>query len=55
MESNIAAARSVLENMKSRYKAGTALLNDITRYELLISNLELDLTRINNTITVLNT
>lgn len=55
VESNIAAARSVLENMKSRYKAGTALLNDITRYELLISNLELDLTRINNTITVLNT
>lgn len=52
--SNIAAARKVLADMQARYEQGTALLNDITRYELLVSNLELELTRIDNTLTILN-
>lgn len=52
--SNIAAARKVLADMHARYEQGTALLNDITRYELLVSNLELELTRIDNTLTILN-
>lgn len=52
---NIAAARKVLAEMHARYEQGTALQNDITRYELLVSNLELQLIRINNTIDILNT
>lgn len=52
--SNIGAARKVLADMQARYEQGTALLNDITRYELLVSNLELELTRIDNTLTILN-
>lgn len=52
--SNIGAARKVLADMQTRYEQGTALLNDITRYELLVSNLELELTRIDNTLTILN-
>lgn len=51
---NISAAQKVLQDMKARYEQGTALQNDITRYELLISNLELQLVRINNTIEILN-
>lgn len=55
VESNIAAARKVLQEMRARYEQGTALRNDITRYELLVSNLELQLVRINNTVDILNT
>ncbi len=47
-------ARKVLEEMNARYEQGTALQNDITRYELLVSNLELQLVKINNTLTILN-
>lgn len=54
VEKNIAQARKVLSEMIARYEQGTALRNDITRYELLVSNLELQLTKINNTITILN-
>lgn len=55
VESNISAAGIVLQEMKARYEQGTALQNDITRYELLVSNLELQLVRIINTIDILNT
>ena len=55
VESNIAAAKKVLQEMKARYEQGTALLNDITRYELLLSNLELQLVKIDNTLAILNT
>ncbi len=55
VEGNIAAAQKVLQEMRARYEQGTALQNDITRYELLVSNLELQLVRINNTIDILNT
>lgn len=54
VEKNIAAAYKVLQEMHARFEQGTALLNDITRYELLVSNLELQLVRINNTIDILN-
>lgn len=40
--------------MDARYEQGVALQNDITRYELLVSNLELQLIKINNTIGILN-
>ena len=54
LESNIESARKVLGEMRARYEQGTTLHNDITRYELLVSNLELQLTKINNTIEILN-
>ncbi|MDE6534599.1 MAG: TolC family protein [Muribaculaceae bacterium] len=55
IESNLTAARRVLDDMKARYEQGTALLNDITRYELLISNIELEQIRIGNMLDILNT
>lgn len=55
VESNLEAARKVLEEMQARHEQGTAICNDITRYELLVSNLELQLVRIDNTLTILNT
>lgn len=54
VESNLASAQKVLADMRARYEQGTALQNDITRYELLTSNLELQQTRISNTLDILN-
>lgn len=54
VEGNISRARQVLAEMQARYEQGVALRNDITRYELLVSNLELQLVKINNTLTILN-
>ncbi len=53
VEQNIALARKVLAEMQSRYEQGIALRNDITRYELLLSNLELQLIKIDNTLAIL--
>lgn len=55
VESNIEAARKVLTEMRARHEQGTVLKNGLTRYELLLSNLELQLVRINNTLDILNT
>lgn len=55
VEGNISAAQKILQEMRARYEQGTALQNDITRYELLVSNLKLQLVKINNTIEILNT
>ncbi len=54
VEQNLKQARKVLEDMNHRFEEGMALRNDITRYELLVSNLELELIRINNTVNILN-
>lgn len=54
VEKNILQARKVLAEMQARYEEGVALQNDITRYELLVSNLELQLVKINNTLDILN-
>ncbi len=54
VENNIDQARKVLDEMTARYQQGVALQNDITRYELLLSDLELQLVRINNTLDILN-
>lgn len=51
---NLVSARKVLEDMNARYEQGTVLRNDITRYELLVADLELELLRIDNTIDILN-
>lgn len=54
VESNLGQARMVLAEMKARYEQGLALQNDITRYELLVSSLELQLIKIANTLEILN-
>ncbi len=53
VQSNIIQARKVLDEMKARYEQGTAIQNDITRYELLVANLELQLVRINNNLEII--
>lgn len=54
VENNKIQAEKVLVEMQARYEQGTALKNDITRYELLVSNLELQLIKINNILDILN-
>lgn len=54
VENNVAQARKVLAEMTARYNQGVALQNDITRYELLVSNLDLQLIQIDNTLDILN-
>ncbi len=54
VESNISQAEKVLDEMRARHEQGVVLLNDITRYELLVSNLKLQLVKINNTLDILN-
>jgi len=54
VEKNIVQAQKVLDDMRTRYEQGVALLNDITRYELLVSDLQLQLIKINNTVDILN-
>jgi len=55
VSNNIDQARRVLATMHARYEQGVALQNDITRYELLVSNLELQLIKIDNMLDILNT
>ena len=54
VEQNISQAQQVLTQMRNRHDQGMALHNDITRYELLVKNLELQLIKIDNTIRILN-
>lgn len=53
-EKNIDLTRHVLADLRAKGDEGLVLKNDITRYELLLSNLELTLTQIRNGITILN-
>lgn len=43
---NISLTQQVIDQMKARHDAGTALRNDITRYELQLKTLELNRTRV---------
>lgn len=54
VKSNLEAARKVLSQMEAKYSQGVALRNDITHYELLVSDLELNLSSIRNTLSILN-
>ena len=54
VSNNILQAEKMLAEMKARYEQGVALQNGITRYELLLSNLELQMVKINNTLAILN-
>ena len=54
VDASIESAKRVLVEMRARYEHGTALMNDITRYELLVSNLELQRVKLDNTLEILN-
>ncbi|MDE5555656.1 MAG: TolC family protein [Muribaculaceae bacterium] len=54
IDRNIEQARKMLDEMTARYNQGVALQNDITRYELLLSNLQLQRVKITNTLEILN-
>ncbi len=54
VENNLHQARKMLDEMNARFRQGIALQNDITRYELLVSNLELQIIKIDNTLNILN-
>ncbi|MBQ8190942.1 MAG: TolC family protein [Bacteroidaceae bacterium] len=53
-DKNIELTRIVIEDTKARNKAGVALQNDVTRYELQLKNLELARRRIENSVEILN-
>jgi outer membrane protein TolC len=53
-EKNIEQTKQVLKDIQAKGKEGIVLQNDVTRYELLLSNLELARTQIQNTLTILN-
>lgn len=46
VEKNIMLAETVLDNTKARHRQGTALKTDITRYELQLESLRLQLTKL---------
>ena len=53
LSENIKVTRRLIDHMTARHEQGTALRNDITRYELRMSTLTLELQRIDNAISVL--
>lgn len=53
-EKNIEQTQLLLKHISARHREGTALKNDITRYELQLQNLELSLTELNNTMRIVN-
>lgn len=54
LEKNIELTDRVLENMKARLKSGTAIQNDLIRYELQKETLKLQLCRVTDLKTILN-
>lgn len=53
-QENITLAEKVIENIRTRHEEGLSLKNDITRYELRLSNLRYELSTVENTISILN-
>ena len=53
-EKNIEQTKLLIEEIKSAFEQGTALISDITRYELQLKNLELGLTNTENRMSILN-
>lgn len=53
-EKNIEQTRQVLKDIQAKGSEGIVLKNDVTRYELLLSNLELARTQIENSLAILN-
>ena len=53
-DKSIELTRIVIEETKARNKAGVALQNDVTRYELQLKNFELARRRVQNSVEILN-
>jgi outer membrane protein TolC len=53
-EVNIGQTKQLLKEIRSKGDEGIVLKNDITRYELLLSTLELEKTQIQNSVIILN-
>jgi outer membrane protein TolC len=51
---NIELTNQLINNVRARQQQGTALKNDITRYELQMESLKLGLTKLNNSYEILN-
>ncbi len=54
LRSNIELTRQLIENIKEKHSQGVALKNDVTRYELQLQTLELSLTQLENSRSILN-
>ncbi|MGN0236526.1 MAG: TolC family protein [Lepagella sp.] len=54
VEQNISLAEQLLKTMRARYAEGTALKNDITRYEYQLQSLELSKTKLTDAINIVN-
>ena len=54
LNQNIDLTEKVLQNMKNRFKQGTALKNDITRYELQLEMLCLQQAKVKDACKILN-
>lgn len=54
LQNNIELAMRVIADMKAKQEQGTALKNDITRYELQAENLRLQLTKVNDAAKIAN-
>lgn len=53
-EQNIEQTKQLLKDIRAKQGEGLALKNDITRYELLLSDLEFTVVQIKNTLGILN-
>ena len=53
-EMNIEQTRKLLKDIQAKQQEGTALKNDITRYELQLKDLELQLTKVMNNRSIIN-
>lgn len=51
---NIALTQRLIDNITDRHRQGVALKNDITRYQLQLQTLQLQLTKISNTRSIIN-
>lgn len=54
VEGNIALTKKLIDDINERHEQGMALKNDVTRYELQMQNLQLDLTKLRDSRTILN-
>lgn len=54
LRSNIELTQQLIDNINEKYAQGVALKNDVTRYELQLQTLKLNLTKLENTRSILN-
>lgn len=54
VKSNIQLTKKIISNIEARHRQGVALKNDITRYELQMQTLQLELTKLRNQHAIIN-